>query len=53
MQPYQLVVDPVTGSTNAIFRRADAAYIPPDTNNKDYNDFLTWQSAGNTPDPAP
>ena len=36
----------------AILRTADQAYIPPDPANADYREYLAWQAAGNTPDPA-
>lgn len=32
--------------------REDGACIPPDPENADYAAYLTWISAGNTPDPA-
>lgn len=33
-----------------IRRNSDNAGIPKDETNKDYQDFLTWQSQGNTPE---
>ena len=44
---YQLT----TGDT--ILRLADNAFIPPDTGNRDYREYLEWLDAGNTPEPAP
>lgn len=44
---YQLT----TGDT--ILRLADNAFIPPDPANTDYQAYLTWLEAGNTPEPAP
>lgn len=38
---------------NTIFRFADSAYIPPDTANRDYREYLEWVDAGNEPEPAP
>ncbi len=35
-----------------ITRLADSASIPPDDGNRDYQDYLRWVDAGNTPDPA-
>ena len=40
-------------NTDAIFRTADNAWIPPDLSNQDYVAYLTWVKAGNTPEPAP
>jgi hypothetical protein len=44
---YQLT----TGDT--ILRLADNAFIPPDPANTDYQAYLAWLGAGNTPEPAP
>jgi hypothetical protein len=44
---YQLT----TGDT--ILRLADNAFIPPDPANTDYQAYLEWVAAGNTPEPAP
>jgi hypothetical protein len=44
---YQLT----TGDT--ILRLADNAFIPPDPANTDYQTYLAWLEAGNTPEPAP
>ena len=44
---YQLT----TGDT--ILRTADNAFIPPDPANTDYQAYLAWLEAGNTPEPAP
>jgi hypothetical protein len=38
-------------SDGAVKRAADGAFIPPDPRNADYQVFLFWQAAGNTPDP--
>ena len=37
----------------SILRLADNAFIPPDTLNRDYAEYLAWVDAGNTPEPAP
>jgi hypothetical protein len=37
----------------SILRLADNAFIPPDTGNRDYCDYLAWLEEGNTPEPAP
>jgi hypothetical protein len=38
---------------NTILRLADSAYIPHDTANRDYREYLEWVDAGNEPEPAP
>jgi hypothetical protein len=38
---------------NTILRLADTAFIPPDPANTDYQAYLAWLEAGNTPEPAP
>ena len=40
-------------ATDTILRTADNAFIPPDPANTDYQAYLTWLEAGNTPEPAP
>lgn len=40
---YQLTAGP------EILRLADTAYIPADSANTDYQDYLTWVEEGNTP----
>jgi hypothetical protein len=38
--------------TAGVRRTTDGATIPNDATNTDWQDFLKWQLAGNTPDPA-
>jgi hypothetical protein len=38
-------------STPAILRTADNAFIPQDLGNQDYQQYLAWVAAGNTPTP--
>ena len=38
---------------DTIRRTADNAFIPPDPANTDYQAYLAWLEAGNTPEPAP
>lgn len=45
---YQLTSDP-----NTIYDTVAQAWIPRDPANRDYVQFLAWQEAGNTPEPAP
>ena len=38
-------------NTTSIIRLADNAFIPADTANTDYQTYLAWVEAGNTPEP--
>ena len=51
---YQLVkmTDLVACEPHAVRRKSDKALIPFDPNNIDYQEYLEWVNAGNTPDPA-
>jgi hypothetical protein len=40
------------GVIQDIVFREDGAYIPFDTNNSDYQNYLKWLADGNTPLPA-
>lgn len=43
-------------NTDTIIRIEDGAFIPMDTANRDYREYLEWIDAGNTPaaaDPVP
>lgn len=52
MKAYQLNA-PVTGFLDSITRTSDGAVIPFDPENADYQTYLAWLAAGNTPDPIP
>ncbi len=44
---------PGTGNdTTQIKRKADNAFIPFDPENTDYQEYLEWKDAGNTPEAA-
>ena len=50
---YKQVKDLITGSiANVIVRISDGASIPLDPANTDYQQYLAWLEAGNTPLPA-
>lgn len=40
-------------TSTTILRLTDNAFIPPDPGNIDFQAFLAWVEAGNTPEPAP
>ena len=42
----------LTQKNNCIIRLADNAFIPMDEANTDYQAYLKWVEAGNTPEPA-
>jgi hypothetical protein len=49
---YKLITNPFTGKVNSVIRMSDNAFIPMDTDNTDYQEYLKWVAAGNTPLPA-
>ena len=42
----------VTGIANCVERLSDQASIPFDVGNRDYQEYIKWLDAGNTPLPA-
>lgn len=40
-------------NSETIQRLSDNAFIPPDPQNTDYQQYLKWLEEGNTPEPAP
>jgi hypothetical protein len=40
------------GETGTVLRLADAAAIPFEPMNRDYQAYLKWLAEGNTPEPA-
>jgi hypothetical protein len=39
------------GMIGQIHRSSDGAYIPPDSANRDYVEYMEWVAAGGTPEP--
>lgn len=48
---YQLAHNPL-GDPCSVIRLVDRAYIPFDSGNRDYQDYLAWLEEGNEPLPA-
>jgi len=40
------------GNIRSIIKTSDNTYIPFDPANTDYQEYLKWVAAGNTPEPA-
>ena len=52
---YKLVLDFIGGEANSIKRTLDdgtVSWIPKDTMNTDYQDYLAWVAEGNTAEAA-
>ena len=46
------LVNNIAGNLSSILRLSDNAFIPIDPDNTDYQAYLKWLAAGNTPLPA-
>jgi len=49
---YKLQPTTWRGEPTSVIRLTDNAFIPFDPNNIDYQEYLRWLEAGNTPTPA-
>ena len=49
---YKLINIPNTNQANSVQRISDNTFIPFDPANTDYQEYLRWLEAGNTPEPA-
>ena len=49
---YQLIKNPLTQNITGVVRQSDGANIPFAPDNTDYQAYLKWLEAGNTPLPA-
>ena len=49
---YKLINELITNEVIFVKRIADNAFIPFDPANTDYQEYLAWIEAGNTPLPA-
>lgn len=49
---YKKCIDVITGEETACIKRSDGWVIPMHEDNTDYQAYLKWLEAGNTPTPA-
>ena len=49
---YKILKDPYSGKQSGVLRLSDNASIPLSEGNTDYQEYLKWLEAGNTPLPA-
>lgn len=52
MTMYKLLSNTPIGAATCVQRLSDNAFIPFDPANTDYQAYLAWLEAGNTPEPA-
>ena len=52
MAKYKLTKDPVTGEELPFIILGEGAFIPKNTDNTDYQDYLDWVAEGNTAEAA-
>ncbi len=51
-ESYRLTNNALPYDHQIVVRNSDNAYIPPDTGNGDFRDYLNWLHAGNNPGSA-
>ena len=49
---YKLILNRFTNTVTSVLRLEDNAFIPFSHDNTDYQEYLKWCEAGNTPEPA-
>jgi hypothetical protein len=49
---YKIINSSITGNQISVKRLSDDTFIPFDPANTDYQKYLAWVAAGNTPEPA-
>ena len=49
---YKLLKNKLNNKETCVQRVSDGAIIPFDPDNTDYQEYLRWLEAGNTPEPA-
>ncbi len=52
MADYKLIKDITTNTVSVVQRKVDNAFIPFDSDNIDYQEYLSWVAAGNTAEAA-